>query len=119
MVTHDHPARQAKTVASKVFGQDVGDPGHDRVLLRGLLGPTKTKGVGDVDKYVSEHTLDYGYETAIAPLIVSSTELEVHRYYFWFFGYVAKLPYERTLISPFEQSGGPRPMRNNGKSGDR
>ena len=49
------------------------------------------------DKYLIEHK-------AFAPLIVRgvycdevrSPKLETHeRYYFWFFGYVTKLPYER------------------------
>ena len=59
-------------------------------------GPTKNRGVNDVLKHV-----DQGSNTSrTMPLIVGidvfvyDRRSTVHRYYFWFFGYVAKLPYE-------------------------
>jgi hypothetical protein len=38
------------------------------------------------------------------PLIVTITQAEGRRYYFWFFGYVAELPYETTFNPPRPQS---------------
>jgi hypothetical protein len=86
-------------------------------------GPTKTQGVQDVKWHTGlAHWFDRedGVETvsALLPLIVSadqrqtiltifprdsgphpdSIRIEFRRhYYFWFFGYVAKLPFERVL----------------------
>jgi len=40
-------AKQAETLAAKVLSQDVGDPGHVGLLLRGVLGAdeaVRTKG---------------------------------------------------------------------------
>ena len=37
-LTYDHRSHHPETLAAKVLGQDVGDPGHARVLLRGVLG---------------------------------------------------------------------------------
>ena len=34
------------------------------------------------------------------PLVVSVAYLSRRKYYFWFFGYVAKLPYEREIDYP-------------------
>jgi hypothetical protein len=72
-------------------------------------GPTKTRGVEDVRRYVQENpyspiinltTSSYEgdieiwlNETATMPLVVASDCVIGERhYYFWFFGYVAKLP---------------------------
>ena len=80
-------------------------------------GPTKTRGGRDVEK----HTYAYAWtrlprrpvgrrdQEPVLPFIVRSTELgiftkqrERREYYFWFFGYVVKLPYEReTLVFQF------------------
>ena len=40
----DHPAHDPETLAAKVLGQDVGDPGHAGVLLRGVLGTDENVG---------------------------------------------------------------------------
>ena len=81
-------------------------------------GPTKRRGVEDVLSLNRNRWLDseYGLSawpminadvSARLPLIVREVDmpiepggrtirqLAIHRYYFWFFGYVAKLPYER------------------------
>ncbi len=87
-------------------------------------GPTKTRGIEDVREYVGkrhrEHmrlthrvpgsgTMQFRYfqtsgywpnESVSAPLIVGVNEWSDPRqrkYYFWLFGYVVKLPYEREL----------------------
>ena len=72
-------------------------------------GPTKTQGVSDVDQYVySEQLSRYTFRPSSSPLPLivvvdewgtpDGTALEMYRCaYFWFFGYVAKLPYEREL----------------------
>ena len=71
-------------------------------------GPTKTWGVRDVEEYDSRllrlfgSRVDEAWESPIVPLIISSEDngnsnLTTRRYYFWFFGYVAKLPYERDV----------------------
>ena len=66
-------------------------------------GPTKTRGRAQVEKATKLWVAD---SSAVAPLIVAidgvkfvaRVETRGHRhYYFWFFGYVAKLPYERDL----------------------
>ena len=86
-------------------------------------GPTKTQGVKDVmphinnvnnvpqaDDLLLEAGINRGLRelfgpwldaSAAMPLLVQvdevSTTTHSRRYYFWFFGYVAKLPYERDL----------------------
>jgi len=71
--------------------------------------PTKATGVRDVFDFIipgaaeefssAETTSDF----CVAPLLVAVNEFEGasplyrRRYYFWFFGYVAKLPFERAL----------------------
>ena len=70
-------------------------------------GPTKKQG--------PQHVLDLGATpvmtaTAFAPLLVAAAEPGTsgysshthHCYYFWFFGYVAKLPYEREIPSRYD-----------------
>ena len=59
-------------------------------------GPTKKWGTEDVSP------LGVAPSVPVAPLIVASPQhdwdrqpfCETRHYYFWFFGYVAKLPYE-------------------------
>ena len=79
-------------------------------------GPTRKRGIGDVQSLVCEPVYLYDDVWAIVseeeildasvrlPLLVRVTRDElshaVHRYYFWFFGYVAKLPYEREIDLP-------------------
>lgn len=74
--------------------------------------PTKTQGVEDIGNHLGFR----GYASeAFAPLVVSCNELKAvglkpnavevgyryqRHYYFWFFGYVAKLPYESQLKNP-------------------
>jgi len=86
-------------------------------------GPTTTRGVEDVCKYVINsdaiwevdcgvvaasrelYSLELLSNARSIPLIVQVEEegdfqivpTRHNRYYFWFFGYVAKLPYERDL----------------------
>ncbi len=90
-------------------------------------GPTKTRGPGDVQSRVNELTkarASFGRPSGafrvatdaevVAPLIIATHESHFENwiplgstlsmsvpqsrsYYFWFFGYVAKLPYEREL----------------------
>ena len=66
---------------------------------------TKTRGVNDVTQHVSTNPflIDPQY-VAWLPLMVKTDVSSPFRddpalelYYFWFFGYVAKLPYERDL----------------------
>ncbi len=75
-------------------------------------GPTKRRGVVDTCCYVLlrsgapvedaglvESALPmFDVKTAM-PLVVGFTpfKMRYRRYYFWFFGYVAKLPYERDI----------------------
>jgi len=75
-------------------------------------GPTKMRGVGDVTRYRAAPWADRNGPSpflapamAKAPLILATDETTMaylgaprattRHYYFWFFGYVAKLPYER------------------------
>lgn len=72
-------------------------------------GPTKRKGVDDVKQSFNEKSSGLrrtqGTGRAMAPFIVTMDETSLrapivavsHCYYFWFFGYIAKLPYERQL----------------------
>lgn len=70
-------------------------------------GPTKHWGTHDINTtmpwFDEEEPL---YDShAVVPLIVAATEYrpprpDVRCYYFWFFGYVVKLPYERKLEPP-------------------
>jgi hypothetical protein len=85
-------------------------------------GPTKTQGVQDVlhrisgvsrEHYIvavttktrSGNNICYGDATARLPLLTEVLVIEyttvedvfTRRYYFWFFGYVAKLPFEREI----------------------
>ena len=60
--------------------------------------------VNDVDRSTLEDSVPYGFmldmsATATMPLVVRTTDNfdDTCRYYFWFFGYVAKLPYERDM----------------------
>ena len=73
-------------------------------------GPTKTRGVEDVNLVVPHNDFFSPSRLAsylcapraIAPLVVTARandNLSVDLYYFWFFGYVAKLPYEREVDS--------------------
>ena len=72
-------------------------------------GPTKRDGVTDV--LDQSHIWTYDESGAVvAPLIVRQRELnpdvndlgisDAWCYYFWFFGYVAKLPWEREIPLP-------------------
>jgi hypothetical protein len=71
-------------------------------------GPTKRQGVRDAAEKTARFSTGYrSTYSATAPLIVRGREVRLttsgtlvtfywtDRYYFWFFGYVAKLPYER------------------------
>jgi hypothetical protein len=64
-------------------------------------GPTKKWGVVDVYHGHPPESANYRNAAPVAPLVVSQYnnlywERRVTRsYYFWFFGYTAKLPYER------------------------
>ena len=76
-------------------------------------GPTKTRGVSDVIGYTVGETEDP--LARLAGLIATSSELPLvvgvidfdfvdgfHRhYYFWFFGYVAKLPFISISVNDF------------------
>ena len=81
-------------------------------------GPTKRRGVDDVGEHVrptpvySSGTMSILYfqqtglwpnSSAVAPLIVGINTWQApgqRKYYFWFFGYVAKLPWEREIEQP-------------------
>ena len=57
-------------------------------------GPTKRQGV----EYVRHQVYKFKFDIeAVAPLLVKADDFYRRSYYFWFFGYVAKLPYEREL----------------------
>jgi len=79
-------------------------------------GPTKTQGVADVHTHIygpAPSLLDvdcpwgpWGTGTSYVPLVIGWDEHAHMRlwgskrrrnYYFWFFGYVAKLPFEREV----------------------
>ena len=71
-------------------------------------GPTKTRGVLDVTELVNEkepeddplaNLFGPSWDTsAMMPLLVRADyRSDTRHYYFWFFGYVAKLPYERDI----------------------
>ena len=82
-------------------------------------GPTSTQGVQNVTDLVRQDQMGHLYDATIfAPLVVVTDEVEgldYHEsngiafftgigqrrmcYYFWFFGYVVKLPYERDIES--------------------
>lgn len=86
--------------------------------------PTKKTGVLDVDLLVRPSSRAERTATAVAPLIISARCVRESKtlpppanftafrgYYFWFFGYVAKLPYERefpptSLLESFEEDDG-------------
>ena len=70
-------------------------------------GPTKWQGLLDVQRnaWSTSHSISISIHDAsvVAPLFIRQDEIVwepiqesyPRRYYFWFFGYVAKLPYER------------------------
>ena len=66
-------------------------------------GPTTKHGPTGVARHIGTARDDT--ITSIAPLLVATQVLSIRagqvsmerNYYFWFFGYVAKLPYERDL----------------------
>lgn len=66
-------------------------------------GPTKNRGVEDVQIGMEDSEVSV-IAVAIAPLLVRTAEYSLivsgrltRRYHVWFFGYVAKLPYEREM----------------------
>ena len=70
-------------------------------------GPTEKWGVDDVLNYVNgELIYPFSLDGSALPLVVGIDTFDpidirrvssTRRYYFWFFGYVAKLPYEREM----------------------
>jgi len=114
-------------LAAAILDAHVFDRVHSRVRLCCLLvadedaGSRRCAQVADESRvYVVAYGLSLdenktlmGYnERAVLPLIVKANHqgfdtksgFEIHRYYFWFFGFVAKPPYERELpASPPEQ----------------
>lgn len=77
-------------------------------LYAACWGPTKKWGEDDVKQRLNERVSEFRFARpgqAIAPFIVTTDESHgssqqpavSHCYYFWFFGYVAKMPYERQL----------------------
>ena len=81
-------------------------------------GPTKTSGVEDVARHVVQPIKISGFwpvpstvdtangASATLPLVVATYDMEFgpgllvitrRHYYFWFFGHVAKLPFEREI----------------------
>ena len=79
--------------------------------------PTKTQGVADVSQHLCDNDMDPGYAnilphaqhnvfavSATMPFVVNSEDLwggagrNPREYYFWFFGYVAKLPYKQSEV---------------------
>lgn len=66
-------------------------------------GPTKNQGCKFVLQQLEaqsarELTIDFPWgEKASMPLVVGVNRDNIRGYYFWFFGYVAKLPYEREV----------------------
>jgi len=86
-------------------------------LLCGYLacwGPTTKWGIEDVSNHADRtEPVAWGYmapsvyrdASVAAPLVVGATGLATkwdgtyrRRYYFWFFGYVVKLPYEQPVV---------------------
>ena len=82
-------------------------------------GPTKTRGIRDVERrvfMVEDGSIDAEIAKGLAnlfgpgpcevsatmPLVVEVDDTAVSTYYFWFFGYVAKLPYERDVVPPLQ-----------------
>ena len=67
-------------------------------------GPTNRRGLDDVFIIFGEDIDSWPIGRANAPLVVSLDKVRGYHmqrhYYFWFFGYVAKLPYERELKAP-------------------
>ena len=74
-------------------------------------GPTKNRGATDVWDYCGRRRIEndeplpewvgaHDDAKATMPLVVGFTPFSSQRrhYYFWFFGYVAKLPYEREIL---------------------
>ena len=65
-------------------------------------GPTKRQGVADVKEHFSYPTFHL-FPSPELPLVVSTDDYygrpPTRHYYFWFFGYVAKLPYERRIVN--------------------
>ena len=59
-------------------------------------GPTRTRGVKDVVQLYEWVIPGWSASTSL-PLVVHVDNGRTHHYYFWFFGYVAKLPYERQI----------------------
>ena len=84
-------------------------------LYYGCWGPTKTKGVFDVWVHVNLNSVGLRWSTNLGltttpelPLVVSmlatepqaanrNPDLIERRYYFWFFGYVTRLPVTRQI----------------------
>ena len=97
------------------FGERSGAPEFGVLSLRDLAeeriamvrGRPYRENVGLIDCRVSEvlesihmYTILGADVSARLPLLVRETQTRqttVQRYYFWFFGYVAKLPYEREV----------------------
>lgn len=66
--------------------------------------PTKQQGVEDVTRRLDKGSYWGTYDVAwqnvspVIPFVVRADIMDVHRcYYFWFFGYVADLPFERRI----------------------
>jgi hypothetical protein len=74
-------------------------------------GPTKRQGVADINGLWPKGASTAQDASPVLPLLIKGDENRpgvggmggysppqtIRRYYFWFFGYVAKLPYEREL----------------------
>ncbi len=68
-------------------------------------GPTKRQGASDIgsrlsgasgyNPWLTQITVSAHNIEPVVPLLVQTDEANSRRYYFWCFGYVAKLPWER------------------------
>ncbi len=71
-------------------------------------GPTKRQGVQEVKSYappIATGERRTQFTRPVAPLLIavdnSGTERQCRRYYIWFFGCIAELPYERDFKPPY------------------
>ena len=109
---YDLPARKAKRWRPRLSVRTLAILITLVCCYAACWGPTKKSGVDDLKNYYTQRDrwLEDDDISVNAPLIIqadewhpggsTSSRFRQPRYYFWFFGFIAKLPYGRDIELP-------------------